>query len=84
MVVKAGQFRMPQKNKKLRLRVTSAMAPTARIVVYWTRPDGEIIADAVEFNVEGLFDNEVFTVMQYIIVHANSKILNDRMFVFER
>ena len=39
--------------------MTTIMAPRARIVVYYVRPDGEIVADALRFNVEGLFDNKV-------------------------
>lgn len=35
------------------------MAPTARVVVYYVREDGEVVADAVNFDVEGTFQNFV-------------------------
>ncbi len=36
-----------------------ARAPSARIVVYYVRPDGEVVADALNFEVEGTFQNFV-------------------------
>ena len=38
---------------------TPEMAPSARIVVYYVRADGEIVTDSVGFSVEGVFHNEV-------------------------
>ena len=35
------------------------MAPVARVVVYYVRPDGEVVADALNFDVEGTFQNFV-------------------------
>lgn len=35
------------------------MAPTARVVVYFVREDGEVVADAVNFDVDGTFQNFV-------------------------
>lgn len=42
-----------------RFQVTAAMAPVARVVVYYVRADGEIVADALNFDVEGTFQNFV-------------------------
>ena len=38
---------------------TPEMAPSARIVVYYVRADGEIVTDSVGFSVDGVFLNEV-------------------------
>ena len=35
------------------------MAPVARVVVYYVRPDGEVVADALNFDIEGTFQNFV-------------------------
>lgn len=42
-----------------RFQATPAMAPVARVVVYYVRPDGEVVADALNFDVEGTFQNFV-------------------------
>ena len=39
--------------------LTPAMAPTAHMMAYYVRPDMEIVADSIAFNIEGIFDNEV-------------------------
>ena len=44
------------------------MAPLARVVVYFVRFDGEVVADALNFDVEGTFQNFV----RRIIAHALS------------
>ncbi|XP_052795659.1 CD109 antigen-like isoform X2 [Mya arenaria] len=41
------------------LPLTADMAPNVKVIVYYIRPDGEVVADAVSFNVEGIFENEV-------------------------
>lgn len=35
------------------------MAPSVRVVVYYVRLDGEVVADALNFDVEGIFQNFV-------------------------
>ena len=35
------------------------MAPKARIIVYYIRTHGEIVADSFSFDVEGDFENQV-------------------------
>ncbi|KAK7463205.1 hypothetical protein BaRGS_00038214, partial [Batillaria attramentaria] len=39
--------------------LTPMMAPTAHVMAYYVRSDGEIVPDAIAFNVEGVFNNEV-------------------------
>ncbi|XP_033743827.1 CD109 antigen-like isoform X3 [Pecten maximus] len=39
--------------------LNSKMAPNARIVAYYVRPDGEIVTDSISFDVSGTFENEV-------------------------
>ncbi|XP_012936322.1 CD109 antigen [Aplysia californica] len=41
------------------LMITTAMAPTCRILVYYIRHDNEVVADSIAFLVEGLFENRV-------------------------
>merc|ERR1719334_524294 len=39
------------------LQATRDMSPRARIIVSYTRPDGEIVADSMDFEVEGVLSN---------------------------
>ena len=41
------------------LTVTANMAPKAKVMVFYIRPDGEVVADGLTFNVEGMYQNEV-------------------------
>ena len=41
------------------LPITADMAPKAKLIVYHTRPNGEIVPDGLSFNVEGIFSNKV-------------------------
>ena len=41
------------------LQATRDMSPRARLIVSYTRPDGEIIADAMDFEVEGFLSNNL-------------------------
>ena len=43
----------------LMLPITSSMAPKAKVIVFYVRPDGEVVADGLSFNVEGIFQNQV-------------------------
>ena len=59
-LVQARTVQVGGKNSHtLTFQVTPAMAPSARIVVYYVRPDGEVVADALNFEVEGTFQNFV-------------------------
>ena len=46
----------------LKFMATSIMSPSAKIVVYFARNDGEIVADSVTIKVNGAFENDVSTV----------------------
>jgi hypothetical protein len=54
-----------QKKVSFSIPVKSAMAPNARIVVYYVHTDGEIVTDSISFDVEGVFDNKVFLSFAY-------------------
>lgn len=41
------------------LQATRDMSPRARIIVSYTRPDGEVVADAMDFEVEGFLSNSL-------------------------
>ena len=52
-------FSLISRNHSFGFQVTAAMAPSARVVVYYVRKDGEVVADALNFDVEGIFQNFV-------------------------
>nr|AVP12646.1 CD109 antigene-like protein 1 [Littorina littorea] len=59
-IVSAGKVAAAGASSKLfSLSVTPAMAPNARIVLYYVRTDGEIVTDSISFDVEGAFQNQV-------------------------
>ena len=41
------------------LPITYEMAPKARMIAHYIRSDGEIVSDALTFNVDGIFKNKV-------------------------
>lgn len=41
------------------IALTPMMSPTAHVMAYYVRRDGEIIPDSIAFNVDGIFSNEV-------------------------
>lgn len=42
-----------------RFVATYVMAPTAHVLVYYMRDDGEIVADAIDVNLDGTLQNFV-------------------------
>lgn len=54
-------------NGTLQLTITQDMAPSGRLVVYYIKPDGEIVADGFNFVVEDIFENKVsfFDIISY-------------------
>ena len=44
---------------EITLQATRDMSPRARIIVSYTRPDGEIVADAMDFEVDGFLSNSL-------------------------
>lgn len=55
----SGSLTIAGKSHTFEILMTAAMAPSARMLVYYVRPNGEIVADSVQFNVEGVFENRV-------------------------
>jgi len=46
-------------HNEITLQATRDMSPRARIIVSYTRPDGEIVADAMDFEVDGFLSNSL-------------------------
>ncbi|XP_046369858.2 CD109 antigen-like [Haliotis rufescens] len=62
VVVKGGIVRpisTEDKSLILNVPVLATMSPTAHILVNFVTPDGEIVADSISFNVDGVFANKV-------------------------
>lgn len=49
------------KEFKFNFLATHAMVPVCHLIVYYVRPDGELIADALDIQVDGLLQNFVST-----------------------
>ncbi|KAL4240835.1 hypothetical protein ACF0H5_001623 [Mactra antiquata] len=59
-IVDSGKVHMSGKKMVWNLPITVTMAPRAKIVSFYVRNDGEIVADALVINVDGLiYDNKV-------------------------
>ena len=43
----------------LPMPLTQAMAPRSTIVVFYVRPNGEVVADSITVNIQGVFKNKV-------------------------
>ncbi|XP_050415360.1 CD109 antigen isoform X2 [Patella vulgata] len=41
------------------VNVTAEMAPDGKLIVYYKRPNGEIVADSISFSIQGLFENAI-------------------------
>lgn len=44
---------------QLRIPIRAAMAPKSKVLVYYAKEDGEVVAGSVEFEVQRCFDNNV-------------------------
>ncbi|XP_063425362.1 CD109 antigen-like [Mytilus trossulus] len=59
-LVDSGLFNMKMRySRKHKVSITYAMTPTAKMIVYYVRADGEIVADAVTFSVQDVLKNKV-------------------------
>ncbi|WAR21624.1 CD109-like protein [Mya arenaria] len=58
-LVDAGKILVSGKETTWRLPVMSSMAPRARVVAFYVRKNGEVVADSLTINVEGVFENKV-------------------------
>ncbi|WAQ97873.1 CD109-like protein [Mya arenaria] len=50
IVVTSGKFNMRTTRKRLRVMMTSEMAPLSRLIVYYVKHDAEVIADSVDID----------------------------------
>ncbi|KAL5017642.1 hypothetical protein ScPMuIL_007231 [Solemya velum] len=57
-IVAARQIRL-KKSGSFSIPITHLMAPTAELIAYYVRPDGEVVADTITFDVDGAFLNQV-------------------------
>ncbi|XP_059162965.1 CD109 antigen-like [Physella acuta] len=59
-IVKSGTIN-GNNQKSIHFSIVSepSMAPSARIVVYYVRPDGEVVPDSISFDISGAFNNKV-------------------------
>nr|BAR45615.1 thioester-containing protein 4 [Scolopendra japonica] len=46
-------------HQKISFKLLPEMAPKIRVIVYYTTPCGEVVADAIDFGVEGIFKTPV-------------------------
>ena len=53
-------------NHTFGFQVTQSMTPLAKVVVYHLRKDGEVVADALNFFVEGILQNFVNSIRHQI------------------
>lgn len=63
------------------------MAPTAHVIVYYIRDDGEVIADALDVELEGALQNFVrayviYNINQYTIIIIRNVITRYSLFLF--
>lgn len=60
-MMQQGTFDMKnRKSRRVRVPLTTEMAPYVKLLVYYTRPsDGEIVAAALRFPVDDMFENKV-------------------------
>lgn len=71
------------KTTTLKFVATSVMSPSAKIVVYFLRDDGELIADSVTIKVNGAFENDVSSkVLPWGRVRNVNDFLTRRVFTF--
>ncbi|KAL5016867.1 hypothetical protein ScPMuIL_006456 [Solemya velum] len=57
-IVAAKQIRL-KKSGSFSIPITHLMTPTAELIAYYVRPDGEVVADTITFDVDGSFQNKV-------------------------
>lgn len=54
----------------LQVKLTRAMAPTSRLVVYYVKEDNEIVADGLNLVIDEIFQNKV-EVLFFFWLHFN-------------
>lgn len=67
-VIVASTIQIPnagQHTAVIRFLATYAMAPTAHVIVQFVKDDGEVVADAIDVELDGVLQNYVSTPPQY-------------------
>lgn len=57
-----------KKTYKFRFLATYVMAPTAHVVVFYVKEDGEIVADALDIELEGALQNFVSLSLFFFLI----------------
>ena len=58
-IVLSSTYEAPNKVTELSFEVTSTMAPSPRLIVFYVAADHEVILASINFKVAGMFENEV-------------------------
>ncbi|XP_062575223.1 CD109 antigen-like [Saccostrea cucullata] len=59
-IIESGGLDMQSsKLKRFNLTIIKEMTPRARLITHYVRKDGEIVADAISFNIDGSFENNI-------------------------
>lgn len=59
-IITANTITIPErKEATIRFLATYAMAPSAHIIVHYVREDGEVVADVLDIELDGVFQNFV-------------------------
>ena len=57
-----------RKSGRHEVMITAIMAPQAKLLVYYTRRNGEIVADAISFSIKDIFKNEVCCFHETVLI----------------
>lgn len=63
MILQAAQLEMNSRTRLLSIPVTIDMVPSAKIVVFYITPDGQIIADSLVYHVDATKGGKVRNVV---------------------
>lgn len=64
-----------QKSVRFKIQAPPKLAPKARVIVYYVRVDGEIVADTLDFDVEGVFQTPVISYCGCIVIQSTSLVI---------
>ena len=62
-IVESGKIPMSNRQQIWKFNATSSMAPKAKLILFFVRSDGEVIADGLTMNVQGVFENKVKAIL---------------------
>ena len=86
MAVETGTFVVSPGSTKTSFNIQSkpGMAPTARLLVYCTKNDGEVVVDTLNVKIDDPFQNQV-RIFKWLVVHVMySLAMGDRISTSER